>query len=983
MNFKNDQLLRGLLLASATTLAACGGTTDSAPAADNGPVVKADEGMLDCPTDGSSAIMFSSTAGTAVAGVGPDASEEHSVEVPAGCDISKLLFRIEWDSAAEDLDMELRYQDQVIGSSAQGTTSFEEIGVSEPAPGVYTLVVNSYANVETAYMGSAQAEGPLECQPGKGKAAEVESGLLANLLNATPSQLFDVVVAFHGSRGVTQDKVSTLLELGVTGKHFRYLPIAGVRGTAAQILSLAEMSDVRSIFPNAQLQYEDVRARHVTGNDLAEAAPELINADGLPYSGAGVTVLVNDSGIDANHQDLAFGSKVLANASGHLSSALDFGMTPFYPLEDLPNSDVIGSHGTHVAGIVAGDGTYASFTGADVRGSAPGATLAGYGSGAILLVLDSLGGFEYALKLQDERPELNLRVVTNSFGATGDQGTPFNPNDPTNIVTKELADRGMAVVFSAGNSGSGPDSITGNFKKAPWISIAAAGNKDGHLGDYSSRGTLANGSYETKVGCETFTVEDRPTVVTPGTAYISTRAISGDASGNDAIADDLLSEEQGGAELAPFYTAKTGTSMAAPHLAGLYAILLEVNPALQWQDLKRIIQATATNMPGFEPWEVGAGFANIEAAIAMAKGLRSDYGSTSHLLNQANSRIELGDSSSEQVQLGFTPVGEPEVHEFEVGPGTALVAASWVQPQESGCSCAIVLTAPSGNRYGSAIALPVLAPRVSAVGTGEAGTWTLSVSGVGGVSGQDVDPLNLTNGYAAPQLTPLDITLEQIASGKRFGLGDLGNHPDAGFVERAVVERLIDGKGNGVAPNAALTRIDMAQYLMAWGVRQTRSHTGGTRFFDVAAGAPQAAADAVTRSGQLILDGSAEASALMPAADGNFNGSGSVTRQEVAYALTQASGREAIAMGYLAAGEPLYANFIAEDGSISQVPVSDAGQVNPALLGHVQDAILQGHMAVRFSADGSSATIQPTANVSRAEYAVAAVKAYSVLPIVY
>ena len=40
-------------------------------------------------------------------------------------------------------------------------------------------------------------------------------------------------------------------------------------------------------------------------------------------------------------------------------------------------------------------------------------------------------------------------------------------------------------------------------------------------------------------------------------------------------------------------------------------------------------------------------------------------------------------------------------------------------------------------------------------------------------------------------------------------------------------------------------------------------------------------------------------------------------------------------------------------------------------------------MAVSFSADGSSATIQPTATISRAEYAVAAVKAYSVLPIVY
>ena len=961
------------VLGGALLLAACTvpGDNDLNTATAAPVVTKQAEGTLACPTDGSSAVTFSGTAGTAVIeGIGPgETRAEHSFEVPDGCAIDVLTVRVEWDLQIEDLDIEVLFGGDVVGTSGAFNVAdgaFEEVEIAIPAPGVYTLVVKSYSNVDTAYMASAQLTGAAECLPGEGK-AEVESGLAQRLEQAAPSDLFEVIVSFHGSRGVTSSQVAWLDELGVSGGYFRYLPIAGVIASRSQIEQIAANPQVRSVWPNYETQYEDLEARYLSSSDQAEANPALINEQGLPFSGKGVTILVNDSGIDGTHPDLQFGSKVQANALGHTNLQAQNGMLPFTPTEDVPHSDLLGSHGTHVAGIAAGDGTA---SGGKYRGAAPGATLAGYGAGASLLILDDVGGFDYALRLLDTRPELNLRIVTNSFGSTGDQGSAFNPNDPTNIATKELADRNMIVVFSAGNQGSGPDSITGNYKKAPWVSIAAAGNKNGMLGGYSSRGALTGGTYESQIGCEKYLIHDRPTVVTTGSDYISARAYSADGVGaanwgTDATGGDVETE------LKPFYTQNTGTSMAAPHLAGIIAVLLEANPELGWREVKHILETTATNMPGNEPWEVGAGHANVQAALAMALGLRNDYGSINHTLNPAKARVELGDSTSESYEVAFSPVGNNEKVEFEVAEGVALVIASWPQPTGSGCTCAVVITDPAGNRYGSGIALPLLAPRVSAIGQGMAGTWTLEVSGFRSVSGNNLDPAAATNGYALPET--LDIKVEQIQAGERIGMADVAGHPLASFLEGAVVERLVDGDGTGLKPDATLTRGDLARFLTSWGVRQDRPLDGSDAFGNLLDASLQAAVEGVTGRGRLLLDSSTDSAPLMPSAAGSFAPEQAITREEMAYALTQASGRAVFAASHT--GELRAFNSRQEE-----VPVVDAADVSLVLRGHVQDAIIRGVLSVRFNDEETEAYVDAGASVTRAEYARAALTAHALLP---
>ena len=315
-----------------------------------------------------------------------------------------------------------------------------------------------------------------------------------------------VIVSFNTSAGLDDAHLAVLRDLGITrGIMLRNLGMVAVSATAAQVRALASSSAVRSVWLNKRLSYFNNQTRVLTGVDRLRTDPNFTRMNGgLPVSGRGdFSVVINDSGIDARHPDLLYPSHVIQNVQIITDTETLSGFTPLLVVENVPDTDLNVGHGTHCAGIVGGTG---AASGGLYAGVAPGAKLIGTGSGAVLFILNALGGFEYSLAHQFQ---YGIRVISNSYGSNG----AFNPDDPINIATKMAYDRNIIVVFAAGNSGPGKDTLN-PYAKAPWVIGVAAGTKEGGLAGFSSRGTPRA---ERLADSDPNNDYDAPTITAPGT----------------------------------------------------------------------------------------------------------------------------------------------------------------------------------------------------------------------------------------------------------------------------------------------------------------------------------------------------------------------------------------------------------------------------------------------------------------------------------
>jgi subtilisin family serine protease len=407
---------------------------------------------------------------------------------------------------------------------------------------------------------------------------------------------WQVIVTFHGNGAPADAHLTVLNEAGIArGVLLRALPIAGVIATSEQVAELASRPEVRSVWLNRKIQLDLDGGTTATGVDRVRQDGAMTQSNGgIPVNGRGVAILINDSGVDATHPDL---SHVVENVTGYLNLNDVSSLLPVTYVEGVPNTDIGGGHGTHVAGIAGGTG---AASGGALEGVAPGADLAGFGSGLAIAILNVLGGFDYALQ---HRERLGLRVISNSWGDTADTGD-FNPDDPVNVASKALNDAGVVVVFSAGNAGPNPGTISGNYKKAPWVVCVASANDQRVLANSSSRGVKDKTVVVTGSDGQTYVSEDRPTVTAPGVSVLAARASLGTFTPSTSFP--------------PYYTSLSGTSMAAPHVAGIVALMLDANPSLTPAQIKAILEDTADLMPGYEAWQVGAGFANAYDAVTAA-----------------------------------------------------------------------------------------------------------------------------------------------------------------------------------------------------------------------------------------------------------------------------------------------------------------------------------------------------------------------------
>ena len=199
----------------------------------------------------------------------------------------------------------------------------------------------------------------LATAPGQALAnAVIGEQLQAKLPTLSATESLTVVVTYDQLEPVSESQLQQLLNLGITeGVQFSSLPIIGVVATSAQIEQLKSLPNVRSIWLNRQLEYFNADARKITGVEQLQSA-DFVARNGTSYTGDGITIMVNDSGIDASHQDLLFGEKVIENVQAvtHAQAISLVAPTDGFVLEGQINTDLNVGHGTHVAGTIAGTG---------------------------------------------------------------------------------------------------------------------------------------------------------------------------------------------------------------------------------------------------------------------------------------------------------------------------------------------------------------------------------------------------------------------------------------------------------------------------------------------------------------------------------------------------------------------------------------------------------------------------------------------------
>jgi subtilisin family serine protease len=391
------------------------------------------------------------------------------------------------------------------------------------------------------------------------------------------------------------------------------LAVLDLPGSAlpSRLDSLAASSSVKYVVPNRPLLATqaapavDGHVRTTTG--VAQLA-------GL--DGRGVTVAVLDSGI-ADHAALKDGtaSRIAARAdfTGEASALRD----PY-------------GHGSHVAGLISGNGALAP-AGRPLSGAAPKAKLADVrvlrsdGTGS----LDGLlMGLAWTLANKDR---YGIRVVNLSVGTAPKESFE---TDPLCRAVEKLVDAGLVVVVAAGNHGKLDDGtkvyggILSPANAPKVITVGAAnsfqtdGRSDDGVASYSSRGPTRSYRERDLDGDGLYEPEERryddlmkPDLVAPGNRLVSLQAPG-----------SRLALEHPDLARGASYLELSGTSMAAPVVAGTVALMLQARPDLTPALAKSILMYTAQALPDASFLDQGAGLLNASLAVSVAKQLVANPG---------------------------------------------------------------------------------------------------------------------------------------------------------------------------------------------------------------------------------------------------------------------------------------------------------------------------------------------------------------------
>jgi serine protease AprX len=423
-----------------------------------------------------------------------------------------------------------------------------------------------------------------------GPTAGIDPALAARL---TGSETLDAFVTFDHATGPADVAALSALGLQVQSVYPEF-QLAYVLGTPAQLLKATHVPGAVWLQGNDPLQYHGntgavaTRARESWDAKSTSATPVVVG--GAVVDGRGTTVAVVDSGVDGTHPDLApamlANVKYVCTTPGLVNTATNtcygnallFGTTcTSTGWVALPNTDSSSGHGTHVAGIVAGRGTASQ---GRIMGNAPGAGIVGVGVGEGLSILFAVEAFKWVLC---NAPTYGIDVVQNSWGGTG----AFVASDPVNMAVGALVGAGMTVVFSAGNDGTAAGANQVNrYAKNPLGGVIGVGSS---FDNEQARSTTATVSSYSSTCLATGAAVDCPDIGAPGEWISSAQGKTGPA---------VLALGAGG-ELnhLPYYSSISGTSMAAPAVSGVLALIEQAVPGMTPAAQEALLKGTAVDMP--------------------------------------------------------------------------------------------------------------------------------------------------------------------------------------------------------------------------------------------------------------------------------------------------------------------------------------------------------------------------------------------------
>ncbi len=420
-------------------------------------------------------------------------------------------------------------------------------------------------------------------------------------------------------------------------RRFRTLPYVAAEVDRDQLLALAASASVEAIY---LVEIERHTALETQANlTLSVPSIDVPAAWSMGYDGTGLTVAVIDGGFNLNHPMLAgkvvgeacfshtFGTTITSKCPGGAAPVIAVGAA-----SNCPQGSTRCDHGTHVASIAVGnDGTNFGVargakllpidvfsTDTDVADCSP--------DPAPCEVTDSLAALDALDYVNQHAAEFKIAAVNISFAGSLRDG--FCDDDPRKAAIDMLRQKGIAVAIAAGNSGS-----TGKVAAPGCISSA------------TTVGASDNGTTVASISNFATMVD----VMAPG---LNIAAASGSGTG---------------------LAVKSGTSMAAPHVAGAWAIMRQAFPQASFDQIDGMLKQT-----GLQLARAGATYTipKIQVAAAIQKLKGKDRGILNNVVSQ--NFPSLGQSYLRFFNTSTTP-GAVTVSLRDAPTGSLV--STWTSPQ--------------------------------------------------------------------------------------------------------------------------------------------------------------------------------------------------------------------------------------------------------------------------------------------------------------